>query len=160
MGIEELLRIDEAAILEEACRAVTRLEHYRRDGEDTTRWRLQVLYRRVVDAVITRDLAPQRRHLAQVARERHHAGFDLAEVHAAFAALQDAIWRRALAGLEPDELAWGFGLVATALAHGRDTLERTFESLARPEAPIDLTPLFLGAEPASVARADELVYPV
>lgn len=160
MGIEELLRIDEAAILEEACRAVTRLEHYRRDGGDTTRWRLQVLYRRVVDAVLTRDLAPLRAHLAQVARERYLAGFDLAEVHAAFAALQDAIWRRALAGLEPDELAWGFGLVATALAHGRDTLERTFASLSRPGAPIDLTPLFHGTEPAPSARADDLVFPV
>jgi hypothetical protein len=160
MGIEELMRIDEAAILEEACRAVTRLEHYRRDGEETTRWRLHVLHRRVVDAVLTRDLAPLRSHLAQVARERYKAGFDLAEVHGAFSALQDAIWRRAVAELDPDELAWGFGLVATALAHGRETLERTFASLVRPEAPIDLTPLFHGTDSAAGARADDLVFPV
>jgi hypothetical protein len=160
MGIEELMRMDEAAILDDVCRAVTRLEHYRRDGDEATRWRLQVLYRRLVDAVLSRDLAPLRGHLAQVARERYQSGFDLAEVHGAFSALQDAIWRHAVAGLEPDELAWGFGLVATALAHGRDALERTFASLTRPEAPIDLTPLFLGTEPSAGARADDLVFPV
>ncbi len=56
MNIEELLRDDEPAILEEAWPAIATIEHYRRDGADRTRRRVQALYRHAARAVCARDL--------------------------------------------------------------------------------------------------------
>lgn len=162
MRIEDLLHDDAPAILDEAAPAVARLEHYHRDGAEQTRRRVEALYRHVVRAVDARDLDGLIAHAARIARERYEAGFDVAEVQAAFARLEDAIAHRALARLPLGELAWGLGLVGTALAHARSELWRTFASLGRSDARgVDLTPLFHVSEaPAHARPAEELVYPV
>lgn len=162
MSIEDLLREDEPAILEQALPTIAKLEHYRRDGEAATRRRVEALYRHVARAVRARDLDDLLAHAARIARERFEAGFDLAEVNAAFATLEDAISRRALARLPRSELAWGLGLVSTALGHARGELGRAFATLPRGAAPrLDLTALFKGGYPAGQERsAEELVYPV
>ncbi|WP_242335134.1 MULTISPECIES: hypothetical protein [Anaeromyxobacter] len=163
MTIEDLLLGEEAAILDEATHAVAELEHYRRDGAQATRGRLELLHRHLVDAVLTRDLNALRAHVTRMAHERFAGGFDVTEVQAAFSALEDAIWRKALSRLPPDERAWGLSLVGTVLAQGGSTLARTFESLAprAPEPCVDLTPLFLGADAVRTSRSvEELVYPV
>lgn len=159
MKIEDLLRDDEPAILEEAVRTTALLSHYRRDGEEATRRRIQALYRHVARAVHAKDLDELLAHAARIARERYQGGFEQAEVEAAFATLEEAIERRALACMPKDELAWGLGLVATALGHARAELGRTFTSLthgARLGA-IDLTSVFRRSDARSV---EELVYPV
>ncbi len=94
--IEELLGEDEPAILEDAARTTALLSRYRRDGEEATRRRVEALYRQVARAVRARDLDELLAHAARIARERFEAGFELAEVEAAFATLEDAIERRAL----------------------------------------------------------------
>jgi hypothetical protein len=159
MDIEELLNEDEPAIVSETCRVVGELEHYRRDGHEATRGRVEALYRRVLEAVSTRDLGDLRAYAAQVARERSEAGYELPEVQAAFSALEKAIWQRALVRLAPYDQSWVLGLACTALAHGRAALGRAFDSLApRTPAPcLDLTALFTGTE--RVAACDEMVYP-
>src|SRR5512133_497555 len=111
--IEDLLRDDEEAILEEAQTRVARLQHYQRDGDAATRERLEHLHRRLARAVRTRDLDELLAHAERVARERHASGFDLAEIHAAFSALEEAIWRRAAARLSIAEQASGVALVTT-----------------------------------------------
>ena len=75
--------------------------------------------------------------------------------------LEDAISRRALAKLPAGELAWGLGLVGTALAHARDELGRTFVSLAPAARPgsLNLTALFNVSESRG-RPVEELVYPV
>jgi hypothetical protein len=160
-NIEELLRDDEPAILAEAASSLARLEHYRRDGQDAARRRIEALYRHVARAVHARDLDDLLTHAARIARERFEAGFELSEVEAAFATLENAISRRALARLPLDELAWGIGLVSTALAHARAELGRTFVSLAPAARPgtVDLTAVFTWTEQGR-RSADELVYPV
>jgi hypothetical protein len=162
MNIEELLRDDEPAILEEAADAVARLEHYRRDGADATRRRLEALYQHLADAVCARDLDPLLAHSGRIARERFAAGFDLAEVQAAFARLEGAIARHALDRLPPNELTWGLGLVTTALAHASGELGRTFATLApRAWAGVDLSGVFRrSTAPVRSRSAEELVYPV
>jgi hypothetical protein len=162
--IEDLLREDEAAILQEAHSRVARLEHYRRDGDGPTRERLAALYRRLARAVRTRDLDELLSHAERVARERHEAEFDLAEVHAAFSALEEAIWRRAPMRLSLDEQAWGLALVTTALAHAKEALGHAYLA-ASPSghAPsVDLTPVFRRSARRGTAerRAEEYVYPV
>jgi hypothetical protein len=161
MKIEDLLRDDEPAILDEAVPAATQLSHYRRDGVEATRRRVQALNRAVARAVRARDLDDLLAHAARVARERFLGGYDRAEVEAAFATLEEAIERRALSRLPKDELAWGLGLVATALGHARAELGRTFASLshaARPGA-VDLTALFRRSDGGG-RPVEELVYPV
>lgn len=160
MLIEELLRDDEPAILDEAVRTTALLSHYRRDGEEATRRRVQALYRAVARAVRARDLDDLLRHAVRIARERFQGGYEQAEVEAAFATLEEAIERRALARMPKEELAWGLGLVATAMGHARAELGRTFATLAHGSrlGAVDLTSVFHRSDdPRSV---EELVYPV
>jgi hypothetical protein len=160
-SIEELLRDDELAILAEAAPSLARLEHYRRDGQDAARRRIEALYRHVARAVGARDLDDLLSHAGRIARERFEGGFELSEVEAAFRTLEDAISRRAIARLPHDEQAWGLALVGTALAHARAELERAFTSLAPAAHPgtVDLTAVFRRTE-QPLRPADELVYPV
>ncbi len=163
-SIDDLLREDEPAILEEARTRVAQLQHYRRDGDEATRERLEGLYRRLARAVRTRDLDDLLAHAERVARERQAAGFDLAEVHAAFSAMEAAIWRRAADRLSLDEQAWGLALVTTALAHAKEALGRAYLAAAPSgHAPsVDLTPVFRrsGRRAAPERRAEEFVFPV
>jgi hypothetical protein len=160
MQIEDLLRDDEPAILDEAVRSTTQLSRYRRDGEEATRRRVQALYRAVARAVRARDLDELLLHAARVGRERFQGGFEQAEVEAAFATLEEAIERRALSRMPKEELAWGLGLVATALGHARAELGRTFASLAHGErlGAVDLTSVFHRSDDSR--SVEELVYPV
>lgn len=162
MRIDDLLRDEKAGIIEDTWRAVERLgdtetpsgcaperlTHYERDGEHVTRSRLEALYGRLADAVRTRDLGELLSHTASIAKQRFHAGFDLAEVQTLFFMLEQAIWRRALRRLAPGELAVALGLVSTALGHARDALGREFVSLAtHARTPsLDMSRLFHGVE--------------
>ena len=161
MKIEELLRDDERTILDEAVRTTTLLSHYRRDGEEATRRRVQALYRAVARAVSARDLDELVAHAGRIARERFQGGFEQAEVEAAFATLEEAIERHALSRMPREELAWGLGLVATALAHARTELGRTFATLAHASRPgaVDLTSVFRRSDVGGCS-VEELVYPV
>jgi hypothetical protein len=154
MNIEELLSENQAAIFADACRAIARLEHYRRDGAQETRRRVEALYGLLIEAVRALDLKDLRAYAAQVARERLATGFELSEVEAAFAAVEDAIWHHALIRLPHYDQAWGIGLACTALAHGRAELSRAIEAGSRraPPPSIDLTPLFHGTAQAPEAR--------
>lgn len=148
MDIEDLLSEQEAAIVEEALRATEEVAPYRRDGELTTRRRLEELHRRLTAAVSKRDVTDLLAYVRQIARERSEAGFELSDVAAAFSALEDAIWHRAVAQLPAYDVQFGHGMVATALAHGKDTLCHEFDAGA-PHAPApypDLTPLFRGTQ--------------
>jgi hypothetical protein len=160
MRIEDLLRDDEASILDEAWHAVARLEHYHRDGDEETRRRVKALYAHVVRAVSTRDLRGLLAHATRVARERAAAGYDFSEVQAAFAILEEAIRRDALERLPESEQAWGLGLVGTALAHGKDALGKTYAALSPRPPALDLTSLFSNADALEQRPAEDLVFPV
>jgi hypothetical protein len=163
MDVVEMLREDEDAILAEAVPAVTWLRHYGAEGEDTARERLQALYRLVERAVADRDLDELLAHARRVARERYEAGYERAEVLAAFSALEEAIWHQALLRLPDGERTWALGLVGTALSHAKEGLTRAFASLAQgPQAPyVDMSRIFRGADAGRRDRfREDLVYPV
>jgi hypothetical protein len=163
LKIEDLLRDDEPAILDEVAPTIERLQHYHRDGAEATRLRVEALYRQVARAVRARDLDDLLAHAARIARERYEAGFDLAEVQAAFSMLEEAISKRALSRLPHVELAWGLALVSTAVAHAKSELGRTYAALApRAYAPgVDLTSLFKRTPARRRSRsADDLVSPI
>jgi hypothetical protein len=144
MNADDLLRNDRALILEDTWRSVVQLKHYERDGEAATRYRLEVLYDEVANAVATRDLCGMLDYAEGIAKQRFEAGFDLGEVQTAFFLLEEAIWRRALVQVPAAELAEVLGLVTTVMRRGRDAFARTYLSLAtRGQAPsLDLSRLF------------------
>jgi hypothetical protein len=160
MDIEDLLSEQESAIVDEALHATEEVARYRRDGEQATRRRLEALYHRLTAAVCARDVTELLAYVRHIARERAEAGFELPDVEAAFSALEDAIWRRAVSRLPAYDVAFGHGMVATALAHGKDTLCHAFDAGA-PHAPApypDLTPLFRGTESVlAPCPAEEIV---
>jgi hypothetical protein len=58
------------------------------------------------------------------------SGFDLWEVQTAFNVLEETIWRCILNEMQPEEYAEALGLVSTVLGTGKDTLARTYVTLA------------------------------
>jgi hypothetical protein len=163
MDVLEMLREGEDAILAEAVPAVTWLRHYGAEGEETARERLRELYRLVEGAVRDRDLDGLLAHARRVARERFEAGYDRAEVVAAFSALEEAIWHQALRRLPAAEQAWGLGLVGTALAHAKEALGLAFSALAQGSRPpyLDMSRIFHGAERTRRdGFREDMVYPV
>jgi len=140
------------AILDDASAALERMHarHYQAAGVDETVRRLGALLERLVDALESRDLAPIVAYAETVAEERFASGFDLSEVQGAFNALEEATWARAVAELDPSELAETLGMVTTVLGAGKDALARRYVSIAAgTHAPsLDLRALFAGTDRA------------
>jgi hypothetical protein len=162
VDIVEMLQNEEEAIVAEALTAVTWLEHYERDGEDVSRERLRALCRLVGRAIRNQDLEELLAQAGRIARERHDAGYDRAEVVTAFSAVEESIWHRALTALPPQERTWGLGLVGTALSHAKEALSRAFLEAGTGALPsfVDLTPLFRGAPAGQDRFSEDLVHPV
>ena len=161
MNVEDLLGREERAIVDEAFQATLEIARYRRDGTPVTRRRIEALFRQLMAAVRSRDVTALNAYARQIAHERSGAGFELSDVEAAFSALEDAIWHRAVSQLPAYDLSFGHGMVSTALAHGRDTLSHEFDASA-PHVPApypDLTPFFRGTESTlAPCAAEEMVF--
>lgn len=148
MNLNDLLREKEASIVDEATRSLERsvLPHYQQAGLEVGRKRLMELYRLVRAGIADRDLAPVVDYMAQVADERYHAGYAIREVQIAINVLEEAMWDYIVQDTPPNELAEALGLVSTALGAAKDSLARTYVSLASQiKAPsLDLSALFEG----------------
>ena len=146
MDIHELLAGERTLSSRRRGARRVRLTHYRRDGEEVTRQRLEMLFDHVARAIRMRDLGELLDYSERIAKQRFDAGFDLSEVQTAFFMLEDAIGRRALARIPPADLAEALGLVGTAIRRGMDAFARGYISLAnRARAPsLDLSDLFKG----------------
>ena len=148
MHLDTLLMDARSSVLDEAYAVVERsdVSHYALAGEAFTRKALDELFTRVVDAIRTRDLAPLVEHAEHLAIERFEHGFDISEVQVAVNALELAMWRRVVSTVPPEDLAEAIGLLSTALGVGKDSLTRTYVSLAsrRHVTSLDLSALFGG----------------
>lgn len=162
MANQEQVDVEVAGIVDEAWREIATLEHYRRDGQETGRARLAALYRQVTRAVAALDLDGLRAHAARIARVRFEAGYDQAEVVAAFYALEDAVWRHTSSQLPEADRGWGLGLVGTAFANAREAVAQAFDGLSSPARQpfLDLTAVFHRSAAIEARPADDLVYPV
>lgn len=148
MEVDHLLLQLRSEVLGDAFASLQRSHsvHYERSGETFTRERLAELFDLVVTALRDRQLEPVTRYCEEVAEQRFRAGFGLVEVQTAFNVLEEAMWGRVVAGLEPSELAEAVGLLSTILGHGKDVLARRYVSLAsqRHVQSLDLSALFAG----------------
>jgi hypothetical protein len=147
----ELVRALTAAqpdVLDDAAKALQRahLRHYEAAGAGEAVRRLNDLLALTIDCLTTRSLGPVCEYADQVARERFESGFEIGEVQTAFNVLEEAIWQDVIVALPAEDLAEASGLIGTVLGAGKDTLARTWVSLAsRQHVPsLDLTALFRG----------------
>lgn len=148
MDLDALLLEAEPEILDEAYSALHRshVTHYELAGETFTRQAQTDLFRLVVVAIQTRDLAAMSEYSTDIAVDRYNDGYDISEVQMAFNALEEAMWRRVVAA-QPDDLAEAIGLLSTVLGYGKDAVARKYLSLAckRHVPSLDLSALFAGA---------------
>ena len=150
MNLSDLLRQRREPILAAAsdglCRA--RLRSYESVGREESYARLARLFDLVTAAIAERNLTPVRQYAADLAAQRHAAGFDLAQVQAAINALEEAIWSAIVAEIEPAGLAEAFGLASTVLGATKDRLATAYLELAtRTRVPaLDLGALFAGTD--------------
>jgi hypothetical protein len=150
MDINQLLHDQSSDILSDAEAAIARarLAHYEKSGTEHTHQRLKALFTLASRAVKEKNLGPMVAHAETIGRERFEAGFDLSEVQTAFNVLEEAIWVRILKNISPNDLAEALGLISTVLGAGKDTLGRTYVSLAsKTKAPsLNLQSLFAGTQ--------------
>jgi hypothetical protein len=150
MDINQLLHDQSSDILSDAEAAIARarLAHYEKSGTEHTHQRLKALFTLASRAVKEKNLGPMVAHAETIGRERFEAGFDLSEVQTAFNVLEEAIWVRIMKNISPNDLAEALGLISTVLGAGKDTLARTYVSLAsKTKAPsLNLQSLFAGTQ--------------
>ncbi len=150
MTLEATLANAEPDVLAEAHAELERSHppHYDEMSTDARRQRLADLASLVLDAVAHRDLARVGAYAERLAERRFNEGFDIAEVQAAFNAVELAMWRQVVATTPPPELAEAVGLLTTVFGFAKDTLARRYVSLAsRRHVPsLDLSALFAGVE--------------
>ena len=149
MDLDALLLEAEQSVLDEAYSALHRrhVTHYELAGERFTRHALGDLFNLVLAAIRTRDLAMMSAYAERLATERFNDGYDISEVQMAFNSLEEAMWRRVVSAEPPGDIAKAIGLLTTVLGFGKDTLARTYLSLAstRHVPSLDLSALFGGA---------------
>jgi hypothetical protein len=150
MDVAAWLQQTRSEVLDEAYGSLERSHpaHYEAIGEHVTRERLDELFSLVVSTLQTRDVAALSTFVQQLATRRFDEGFDLSEVQAAMNSLEGAMWRRVVAVAPPDELADAIGMLSTVLGFAKDTLARTWVSLAskRHVPSLDLSALFAGGD--------------
>ena len=149
MDLDALLMEAEPEILDAAYSSLhgSHVTHYEVAGEAFTRQALVDLFRLVVTAIRTRDLAAVSAYSEAIAVQRFNDGYDISEVQMAFNSLEDAMWRRVVSTEPTDDLAQAIGLLSTVLGYGKDAVARKYLSLAckRHVPSLDLSALFDGA---------------
>ncbi len=149
MDLSRLLEESRPEAVADAIKGLSRatLPHYTASRAEQNRERLAKLYDLTAACVATRTLLPMIEYAQGVARERYRDGFDLEEVHTAFNVLEEVIWRRITARLEPSQYPEAFGLVSTALGAGKQALAIEYVALVSQNHDVhslDLTALFKG----------------
>jgi hypothetical protein len=136
------------AVLDETTGAVGRshLGHYQASGPSEIRHRMEALFEVVLDCLKSRRLDRIISYAEQIAEKRFGAGFGIGEVQTAFNVLEESMWHRIVAGVPTSELAESLGLLTTVLGVGKDSLARSYVSLASHEhvSSLDLRALFQG----------------
>ena len=132
MELSELFRSWEEDLVDEAVTELrhARLQHYIADGEEITRERVGKFIDHALECFSLRRAEPMIEHAEHIARERHAAGYDLFEVQTAINVIEEALWKRILSSVQPEELAHALGMVNAIFGMSKDVLARTYVSLA------------------------------
>ncbi len=147
MSLLEFLIDNKKQILNEAFENLSsaHLSSYDTSTSEDNLYRLENLFDLMVESIKSRNLSHINDYSKEIAKERFEAGFDLHEVHTAFNALEEVIWKIILKKFGTEKLGEALGLISTVLGSGKETLAVTYVSLAtkRKSASLDLKNLFM-----------------
>jgi hypothetical protein len=132
MDLTELLRDKADDLVDGAVAQLhqARLKHYEAEGLQAARARLSTLLAQTLICLEERRAEPIVDWATRVSRERFVAGYDLFEVQTAINVLEEALWKRLLASLGPDNIAHALGLVNAIFGMAKDNLARQYVSFA------------------------------
>lgn len=132
MELSELFQSWEEDLVNEAVTELrhARLQHYIADGEDITRERVSRFIARALECFSLHRAEPMIEHAKRIARERYASGYDLFEVQTAINVIEEALWKRILSSVGPEELAHALGMVNAIFSMSKDVLARTYVALA------------------------------
>ena len=132
MELSELFQSWEEDLVNEAVTELrhARLRHYVADGDDVTRERVARFIGRALECFSLHRAEPMIEHAERIARERYASGYDLFEVQTAINVIEEALWKRILSSVGPEELAHALGMVNAIFSMSKDVLARTYVALA------------------------------
>jgi hypothetical protein len=128
-ALNDLFGRKRGAVVGQALLGIGRLHGSHYQGGETER-RLERLYDHVVVAATRRDLGPIVAYAEALADERHTSGYALAELQAAFNALEVALWETLVADLSADQVAAALTLVSSIFGVAKDTLACAYVAAA------------------------------
>lgn len=132
MDLNELLLKCSDTILNESLELMSRanLKHYEYGGAEQTRKKITKLLELTKQSVDEKNLIPMINYIEKMAKQRFLSGFELQEVQTAFNVLEECIWKQILRAMPPSNQGDALALVSSVLGSGKDTLARTYVSLA------------------------------
>jgi hypothetical protein len=139
MDLNELLVKCSDTILKESLELMSRanLKHYEYGGPEQTRKKISKLLELTHQSVDDKNLIPMINYIEKTAKKRFMSGFELQEVQTAFNVLEECIWKQILKVIPASGQGDALALVSSILGSGKDTLARTYVSLAS-EKPAEL----------------------
>ena len=150
MELHQLLKAEKDIILNNAFQSLKyfHLKHYQYEIPDEVQQRLRNLYELILECLEKKNLAPIINFSKEIAQERFNSGYDLYEVQTVFNIIEEIIWQQILKNLSSEDLTEALGMMSTILGAGKDSLARTYVSLATKTkvTSLDLKPLFQGTE--------------
>jgi hypothetical protein len=146
----QILKEKNNEVIVEATEAIKH-SHSRHNGSERlekTEQLLKRLYALTLQSVEEKNVAPMIEYVEKIPRERFSHGYDIYELQFAFNILEEAIWNRILRELSPIAFAKALGMISTVLGIGKDTMARSYVSLASKKMTpyIDYKILFEGME--------------
>jgi len=131
-NLVRLLKEKNNEVIVEAMEAIKR-SHLRHNGAERpkkTEQLLKKLYALTLKSVEEKNVAPMIEYIEKIPRERFSHGYDIYEVQSAINILEEIIWSQILSKLPPIAYADALGMISTILGIGKDTMARTYISLA------------------------------
>ncbi len=147
MDLIELLQNKEDEIVDQALDSMmgSQLRHYEKVEPAKRRERLKTLYDVTLKCIVTMSMMPMVNYADKIAQQRFWSGYSLQEVQTTFNVLEESIWNRILAEMQPSESAKAVMLLNNPLRVGKDMIAEKYLSLlseshsASLDAPADLT---------------------
>ncbi len=106
------------------------LKHYSFGGPETTKNKMDMLYVQITQSTKEKNLIPIVNYIEKIAEKRFESGFELQEVQVAINILEECIWQHILEELPKDYQPKALSLVSSIIGSGKDTLARTYLSMA------------------------------
>jgi hypothetical protein len=146
MNLTELVRENADDLVSGAVAELhqARLRHYEEEGIDAAHERLTTLLDQTLRCLEAHRADPIIDWATRIGHDRFAAGYDLFEVQTAINVLEEALWKRILSSVGPEDLAHALGLINAILSMAKDTLARTYVSLAtnRVAPPVNIKELW------------------